>query len=102
MMGRSVARRQRNGGPVKRQRIHSTGLPVDKGGTFIRKTALDPQPRIVRVLLECVLQSLPVSHVLLRQSAVLQVIKFPSADRNPQSFPFSSFFLQPLGPQKPR
>ena len=49
VMSRKIAGRERQRRFVKRERVHTAGLPVCKRTGFIRQSALDPQPGIVRV-----------------------------------------------------
>src|SRR5258708_5363099 len=87
VMRGKVLRRKHKCCLVKGDGVHGAALPVRQRRTFLRKTAQDPQPWIVRTSRERIGHCGPVSKVFLKIAAILEIIELLRANRYPRSLP---------------
>ncbi len=79
---------------VERNRVNASYLPMRYGGTFIRQTALNPQPRVVRIGLQRVANGFAIGDILVRIPVAFQIIQLTVANHNPHLFALVELWRQ--------
>ena len=94
VMRSEISRSNRQRGSIKRECVYAGGLAMSKGTGLIRQPTLDPQPRVVGIRFESLVDRLAVSGVTIGIPGVLDEFEFAFPDGEPRPLAITHPFFQ--------